>query len=252
MYLLLQERTMDLSNKNLSMKRAASYAHSPGYKFPVEKRIEVATKWLALGNMRLVAELTGVSYQLCRIWKMQPWWKDLIEEIKASRTMALDTKLSKLVDKSLDTIADRLENGDVVFNQKTGEVVRKEVSLKDATKVATDLLTRQAVIQKQEQDKVVQQDQVSVKEQLALLATEFAKFNRKNTGPVEDAKVIGVSNAVYEEREEGLQEGSGALYIEAGSEEEASAAECGAGGDDESWKGEEGGWEGSGPQGPTL
>ena len=181
---------MDLSNKNLSIKRASQHVHKPGYKFPVEKRIEVVTKYLALGNMRLVSELTGVSYQLCRDWKTMPWWKELENEIRASRTLALDNKLAKIVDKSLDTIADRLDNGDVVFDQKSGTVVRKEVSLKDATKVATDLMTRQAVLQKQEKEEVVQQSTSTIQDQLRMLAMEFAKFNKTNTGPVEDAKII--------------------------------------------------------------
>lgn len=171
---------MDLSNKNLSMQRAAKHVHKPGYKFPVEKRIEVVTKWLALGNMRLVADLTGVSYQLCRMWKQEPWWAELVAEVKASKAQVLDTKLSKIVDKSLETIADRLENGDVIFNNKTGTVMRKEVSLKDATKVATDLLTRQSVIQKQETEQTVQQDNGTIKDQLAMLAAEFAKFNKRD------------------------------------------------------------------------
>lgn len=167
------------------MQRAAKHVHKPGYKFPVEKRIEVVTKWLALGNMRLVAELTGVSYQLCRMWKQEPWWPELVAEVKASKSAQLDTKLSRIVDKSLETIADRLENGDVIFNNKTGTVMRKEVSLKDATKVATDLLTRQAVIQKQETEQTVQQDAHTIKDQLTMLAAEFARFNKRDNSKAE-------------------------------------------------------------------
>ena len=197
---------MDLSNKSLSLQRAAKHVHKPGYKFPAEKRIEVVTKWLGLGNMRLVAELTGVSYQLCREWKTSEWWQELVDEVKASRSLQLDTKLSKIVDKSLETIADRLENGDVVFNQKTGQVVRKEVSLKDATKVATDLLTRQAVLQKLEHEQVVQKDQGTIQDQLKLLAQEFAKFNGRNTGPIQDIPFVETTDALYDERDSLEQE----------------------------------------------
>jgi len=237
---------MDLSNKNLSIKRATKHVHKPGYKFPVEKRIEVVTKWLALGNMRLVSELTGVSYQLCRMWKGQPWWDELVAEVKASRVIQTDNKLSRIVDKSLDTIADRLENGDVVFNQKTGEVVRKEVSLKDATKVATDLLTRQAVLHKQEQEQTQVQQSISIQDQLKMLADEFAKFNKRNTGPVEDAVLLGESDAVHAERETGLQEGSEGIHESSFSGEEEDGTECSSSGDDEGWDSEEGGWEGRG------
>lgn len=224
----------------MSIKRATKHVHRPGYKFPVEKRIEVVTKYLALGNMRLVSELTGVSYQLCREWKTAPWWKELEDEIRAARTLALDNKLAKIVDKSLDTIADRLEHGDVVFDQKSGKVVRKEVSLKDATKVATDLMTRQAVIQKQEKEVVAVQNTSTIQDQLRMLAAEFAKFNKTNTGPIQDAVILGETNALHDEWETGLQEGSGEIYEQAGSEEEEGSSECSETGNDEEGGSEEG------------
>lgn len=228
---------MDLSNKNISVIRAAKHVHKHGYRFPVEKKIEVVTKWLALGNMRLVAELTGVSYGLIRLWKLEPWWAELVNEIKASRNIQLDTKLSKLVDRSLDMISDRLENGDFVFNQKSGEVVRKEVSLRDVNVVTKDLLNHQINLQKLEKDEVQVQDNKSIQDQLKMLATEFAKFNKTNTGPVEDIKYVEMTDAVYDERKEGLQEGSEGIHFEAGSEEEEGFAECSTSGDGESWEG---------------
>ena len=187
---------MDLSNKALKVDALTKHVHKPGYKFPVEKRIEVVTKWLAIGNMRKVAELTGVSYQLCREWKQTPWWQEIVDEVQASRHNQVNTKLSKIVDKSLAMIQDRLQNGDFIFNNKTGQVVRKEVSLKDATKVATDLLTRQAVLQKQEQDQTVQQTAGTIKDQLAMLAIEFSKFNKRSTTSAEDISFKEIPNGI--------------------------------------------------------
>lgn len=222
------------------MQRAQKYVHKPGYKFPVEKRIEVVTKWLALGNMRLVADLTGVSYQLCRMWKQEPWWQELVDEVKASRTRQLDDKLSKIVDKSLAAIEDRLEHGDFYWNKSSGTIERKPVALKEVTKVANDLLTRQAVLQKLEQEKVVHKEEKSVKDQLAMLALEFAKFNKTNTGPVQDAVILGETNALHDERETRLQEGSSEVYFQTSGEEEEGGAECSPSGDDESGEGSQG------------
>lgn len=193
------EDILDLSNKKLSIARAKKHVHKPGYKHTVEKRIEVVTTWLRLGNMRLVAELTGVSYQLCREWKATSWWAELVEEIRASRSTQVDNKLSKLVDRSLDLMEDRLENGDFVYNQKTGEVIRKPVTLRDINTVTKDVLTHQINIQKLEKDEVQHQTQTTIQDQLKMLATEFAKFNRKNTGPIEDAVLIGESDAISTE-----------------------------------------------------
>jgi hypothetical protein len=179
---------MDLSDKKLSVQRARKHVHKPGYKFPVEKRIQCVTKYLALGNLKLVAELTGVSYGLVREWRTQPWWYELEAEIKASRILQVDNKLSKIVDTSLSMVQDRLEFGDFVFNQKSGEVVRKPVSLRDATRTASDLMQRQAALHKEEVED--NKATASVADQLAQLANEFAKFNKRNTGPVEEAVIL--------------------------------------------------------------
>ena len=101
-------------------------------------------------------------------------------------------------------------------------------------------MTRQAVIQKLEDDKVVHKEEKSIKDQLAMLALEFAKFNKTNTGPVQDAVIVGETNALHEGREEGLQEGSEGIYFQTGSEEEESYAEQGSEGDGESWESPQG------------
>ena len=235
---------METDDKTLSLIRAQKYKHKPGYKFPIEKRIEVVTKWLALGNMRLVSELTGVSYQLCRMWKREPWWPELINEVKSSRNAEVNTKLSKLVDRSLEMISDRLHNGDFIWNQKTGEVVRKEVSLRDVNVVAKDLINHQINLEKLKNDEVKVEDQKSIQDQLKLLANEFAKLNGRNTGPVQDAVIVQEieHDALYEGWEEGLQEGSEGIHLEAGSEEEEGRAECSPSGDGESWQSSQGGW----------
>lgn len=209
---------MDLSNKNLQLKRVTKI-HQKGYKHTPEKRIEVVTKTLALGNMRLVSELTGVAYELIRAWKAQPWWADMEAEIRASRKAETNNKLDKLVNLALESVADRLENGDFRVNNKTGEVDRIPVAMKEANKVANDLLVRQRELDKDIKADTTNQVQLTMAEQLATLAQEFAKFNTKrlNTGEVVDA--------IYEEREEGLQEGSSPIHLEAGSGEEEDGTE---------------------------
>lgn len=183
---------------------------------------------MVLGNMRLVAATTGVDYGLIRQWKMQEWWLDLEKEIRATQNIELDTKLSKIVEKSMSVTMDRLENGEVVLNNKTGELIRKPVAMKDAAKVATDFMTRQAVLRKEEKN-TEQVSTASVSDQLKTLAMEFAKWANKKTG---NAEAIDVTfkeveeDAIPEERETELQGG-----IEVGTREEAESGE-GSGGEE--------------------
>ena len=99
--------------------------------------------------------------------------------------------------------SNRLENGEIVLNNKTGELIRKPVAMKDAAKVATDFMTRQQVLRKDETEKP-QVSQQSVTDQLAALAMEFAKWQK-----VSSAKTEAIDIESKEIPNEDLQEMQG-------------------------------------------
>lgn len=190
-----------------------------------EKRIAVATKYLALGNMRLVSELENIPYITLQSWKNEDWWPQILDEIRKAKAAQTNTKMSKIVDKSLDLIADRLENGDWVFDQKNSQMIRKEVSLKDATQAANALLNQQIKMEEMTQRVEIQKE--SVQDTLKMLAGEFAKWAKKDAKQeVIDVDFKEINNAIHAEREEGLPEGSGPLHEQAGSGEEEDTTKC--------------------------
>lgn len=235
---------MDTSNKALRINRVTD-AHLVGKKYSSEKRIEVVTKFLVLGNMRLVAELTGVSYGLIRLWKTQEWWADLEAEIRCARDMKVDNKLSRIVDLSLEMVADRLENGDVFLDRKTGEVGRKPIALGTAHRIAQDSLTQQIALSKKTVHENTAQQAQSVADQIKLLANEFAKFNTNRTISVQ-AKDI--TDAVYDERETRLQETVREVRWSPESDQSTLGAESSESGDGTEWPSTQGGREGRGSQ----
>lgn len=215
--------TGKLSDYNLRLSKVA-IPHAKNASWPVEKKIEAVTTYLVLGSLRQVAAATGVSYGMIKQWRIQPWWKEVEAEIVASRRIAQGSKLSKIVDKSLDVIDDRLSNGDIVLNNKTGELIRKSVSLRDATTAANALMQRAAILEKLQQDDKVLETQVSIKDQLVSLAAEFAKMNGRSKENAESIEYKETDNALHDERETGLQEGSGEVHLEALSSEEEGGA----------------------------
>jgi len=208
-----------LKDKNLRLSKV-NIPHAKNATWPVEKKIEAVTTWLALGNLRQVAAVTGVSHGMIKQWRIAPWWKELEAEIIASRRVAAANKLSKIVDKSLDVIDDRLDNGDFVYNSKSGEIHRKPVTLRDATTAANALMQRAAIIEKLNKDEQVVEATQTIQEQLEGLAKEFAKMNKRDNSKAESIEFKESDNALYEERQEGLQEGSGEIYVETGSSQE--------------------------------
>lgn len=222
---------MDLKVGNLRRK------HVKNTTWPREKKLQAVTQFLALGNMKLVAATTGVDYGLLRQWKMQPWWKELEIEIRASENLQLDNNLTKIVDKSLETVADRLENGDYIFDNKTGQIKRKPVNMKDAAKVSVDLLSKRELLRGNATERTLV-TALPMAEQLKLLAAEFARMTTGAPLDILDVEAKEIKeededDALHDEWEEGLQERGEKLHLETGGEEEAGGAERSPSGDGE-------------------
>lgn len=150
--------------------------HKPGEWWSDAKRIEVVTTWLALGKIPLVAACTGVTEGTIRQWRTQPWWKELEISIQTESDQELDAKLAKRIDKALDVVYDRLENGDFMYDPKTSQFVRKPVSMKDTNRVMVDMLDKRMLIRKQPKE---QQSQEAVGDILKNLAKEFEQMAKK-------------------------------------------------------------------------
>jgi hypothetical protein len=165
-----KDRLAKISQRNLKIP------HTKNESWPIEKKIEVVSQFLVLGNMKMVSAVTGVSHPLIRQWKAQPWWKELENEIRQTQNIEMDTKLSRIVDKSLDAVLDRVENGEFFYDQKTGKVKRKPAALRDVARVSVDMISKRELLRGNATERK-ETSQVSVAEQLQLLAAEFAKWS---------------------------------------------------------------------------
>jgi hypothetical protein len=189
-----------------------------------EKKMEVVSRYMLLGNMRVVSEQTGVAYATLVDWKKSDWWPELVDQLRRQKKGKTNESITKLIEQSMEVMQDRLENGDFILNNKTGQIVRKPVGVKEATTIATQLLQRQAVIEQMEQKLTADKDTVA--DTLTLLAKEFQKWNRTNKNAAEEIPFVEVvDRALYDKRQTGLQEGSGEVHEPAGSNSETSGAE---------------------------
>lgn len=114
----------------------------------------------------------------------------MIEDLRVQEDLQLSSRLRKIVDKSYDVVEDRLENGDFVYNQKTGQLRRKPVSMRDAHKVAMDLTAqKEHLIDRHIEEQAVSVDKIE--QRLAELAESFKRIaSSVKTGPVEITDVI--------------------------------------------------------------
>lgn len=193
-----------------------------------QQKLESVQLWLLSGNLRNVSASLGIPYKTLQEWRYSNWWGEVVSDIKSEGHIQLSNKLKVIAEKALDVTLDRLDNGDFYYDQKTGELRRKPVQLKDAHVVATNLLDRAIKLQETPMDEV---EKHKVNDTLSALAAAFEQFAKKT-------RKVEVIDAIYEEREEGLPGGE-----ELGENQEtlSDQGSQGAGGSETS--GGEEGWE---------
>ena len=144
--------------------------------WPKKKRMEVIISYLSTGNLRLTAALHGISYNTVQRWKRYPWWEEMIQEIHASQTIKTNSSLSKIVDKTIDHMNDRLDNGDPILDSKTGKILRIPPKLRDVKSVAKDLLEQQRYLKKEIYGKQNEKESETINSRLLSLAEKFAEM----------------------------------------------------------------------------
>ena len=172
----MQEDTVDVKKPHTSVP----YAHQDSVK------MEAVKLWLVVGNLRLVSTALDVPYATIRDWRYSNWWNSLSDEIKQESHIQLSGKLKKVAQKALEVMSDRLDNGDYVYNHKTGKIDRKEVNLRDATLAFNSLHDREVRL-----EATPQEEQKAVVDRLAALASKFEEIANK--------RVVQVTDVIYKE-----------------------------------------------------
>lgn len=164
-----------------------------------KKKYEACCLWSSGMKMSQVSVETGVPYETIKQWRASTWWADIHKELQSEDKQQLDARLTKILDKTLDSILDRLENGEFVYDQKTGSLKRSPVKLRDATVAMNTVMDKRQLIRK-EPTKIVEQSSTAT--QLQNLADHFAAFV---TGQVKKEKEVNpyVDSVTVEQEEDG-------------------------------------------------
>lgn len=106
------------------------------------QKIEAVTTYLALGNLVLTGSVLKIPEMTLRYWKQQQWWKDIEGELAVQEDIQLSSRLKRIVETTLSAAEDRIANGDWIYNNKEGTLMRKPVNLRDVHKVTMDLIDK--------------------------------------------------------------------------------------------------------------
>lgn len=167
------------------------------------KRNEALTVYLATGSPKLTSEQTNIPIDTINKWKISQWWKDKVNELQKNEYDLLDVKLSKAIDKALDGVMDRLENGDFIYDVRTGKVRRSPAKLREVNTTFSQLLDKRQLLRKQP-TKIVEQQTTAA--QLQNLAEQFTKFVKGKFN--EDSVDILIKDCIDGENVVQLEDGS--------------------------------------------
>lgn len=138
-----------------------------------KKKNEAIAVYLATGSVILTAEQINVPLKTLQKWKAASWWKDKIDEIQKEDYDRLDGKMSKVIDKALDEVMDRLNNGEYIYDVHTGKTKRTPAKMREINTVFNNLIDKRQLIRKQP-TKIIEQQTTAA--QLQNLAEQFTKF----------------------------------------------------------------------------
>ena len=168
------------------------------------KRIEAITTYLSTGNLTETGRMTGVPLKTLEQWKKSDWWKEMEKRIRSDEDQQMDAKLTKIIDKTLEKLVDSIENGEHIYDQRTGQVKRMPAKMRDLNNAFNTILDKRQLIRKQP-TKIIEQTTTAA--QLQNLAESFAKFVQKTIAEpeamhyIENDTVIQNEDGVYEIKE---------------------------------------------------
>lgn len=140
------------------------------------QKLEAVKLWLVTGNLTQTAAALDINLSTIKVWKASKWWNEIAQEIRNEGRIALSNRLKTIASKAMDVTLDRLENGDFQYDPKSGELIRRPVLMRDANRVANDMIKANLEI---EQRPVDEETQKATQDRLQALAETFAGFAKK-------------------------------------------------------------------------
>lgn len=161
-----------------------------------KKKMEVVGLYAAVGNLKKVSELTSVPEYYIKKWRKEAWFNMFLDEIRAENQDKIDAMFSDIIEKSLESIQDRVANGDYVMNFK-GDLIRRPLPAKDLGYLAAINVDKRQVLRgeptsRQEVIEKLPEKQLSRLEKLAETFENLAKHGRK---PRVIENKVGISDA---------------------------------------------------------
>jgi hypothetical protein len=143
-------------------------------KYTRETRYQAAAAMVAHGNSLAVADQTGIPASTLRYWhRNDEEFQSMCQEVWVEFGDGIKSKLAAIIDESADQALDRLKNGDVVRDNRTGDLVRVPIKGRDAAIVGAVAFDKLRLAENQPTSIVAKSNDVKA------LAEQFAKLSEQ-------------------------------------------------------------------------
>lgn len=187
--------------KYVYVKDDKNAPYEPG-RWKEKKKLEVITTFLATGNLTETSKICNVPRETIKSWRQASWWDETVNDIRNGDAQRNDNKMSKIIDKALDMVIERIDDGDFQFDQKTGRLVKVPLRVRDLQTIATTIFDKRQLIRKQ--PTTIAADGIGQAERLLKLAQQFAEFSGKKTEEklvehyIDNDNVISMDDGSYQ------------------------------------------------------
>jgi hypothetical protein len=131
---------------------------------------------VAHGNSLVFSDQTGIPASTLRHWnRNDEEFRLMCQELWIEFGEGIKSKLAAIIDESADQALDRLKNGDVVRDSRTGDLVRVPIKGRDAAIVGAVAFDKLRLAESQPTSIVRYED---TQQNLRQLAAEFAALSR--------------------------------------------------------------------------
>jgi len=163
-------------------------------KYTPEERIMAATYYAVTGSSIQASEKcaqtgTPIPASTIRKWKnTTSWWKPVLHEVRKAKQDQLDAKLTSIIMEGADKLEDRVRNGNIKLNPKTGELNRIPMTSGELAKDAVGIPYDKRALMRG--DPTSRTEKIDPKLMLEDLAKQFVKIVEMNEPKPIDAEII--------------------------------------------------------------
>lgn len=156
--------------------------HKSGF-YTDKKKVEALTVYAITGNIAEVERLTGVTRHSFKKWQQEEWYKEALDELRSENDSVFDASFTKIIEKLINSINDRVDNGDHVV-LRNGDIIRKPVSLRDVIGAMMITIDKRQLLRGKPTSR---SESVSVENRLEKLVQHFESLAKKGRPAVKSA-----------------------------------------------------------------